>query len=127
VFPLQCLGYDVDVSRFLRLDLIGRADQCNPRSSTRSTILTTQVSLHTIPIINAYFISSIGYRRAGGTKTTAAELNLLFDTLEQNELLAPTRLLTGYIPEATSLIAIQQFVEKLKQRRQKLIYLLDRA
>jgi len=42
VFPLQCLGYDVDVSKLLRLDLIGRADQCNPRLSTRSTILTTQ-------------------------------------------------------------------------------------
>jgi len=46
VFPLQCLGYDVDVSKILRLDLIGRADRCNPRLSTRSTILTTQACTH---------------------------------------------------------------------------------
>jgi len=48
VFPLQCLGYDVDVSRVL--DLIGRVDQRNPRSSTQSIILIIQVALRTILI-----------------------------------------------------------------------------
>jgi hypothetical protein len=36
-----------------------------------------------------------GYGNSGGSKTTAAELNAIFETMERNELLMPTRLLTG--------------------------------
>lgn len=91
------------------------------------------------------FSNHSGYDRFGGTKTTAAELNDMFETMEHNELLMPTRLLTGnpiffapqfkvlspnhilgYIPGADALSAIHKLAEKLKQRKPNLIYLLDR-
>lgn len=36
-----------------------------------------------------------GYGRSGGTKATALELNAIIESMEFNELLTPTRLLTG--------------------------------
>ncbi|KAJ2911951.1 hypothetical protein MD484_g8465, partial [Candolleomyces efflorescens] len=89
VFPLQCLGYDVDV------------------------VNTVNFSNHA------------GYGRSGGSKTTAAELNAIFESMEQNELLLPTRLLTGYIPGAEALSAVERLASKLKHSRPSLIYLLD--
>ncbi|KXN91122.1 Putative pyridoxal kinase C6F6.11c [Leucoagaricus sp. SymC.cos] len=89
VFPLQCLGYDVDV------------------------VNTVNYSNHS------------GYGRSGGTETTAAELDDMFEALEQNELLLPTRLLTGYIPGAESLSAIGRIAKKLKEEKPEVIYLLD--
>ena len=41
------------------------------------------------------FSNHLGYGRSGGTKTTVAELNDIFESMEHNELLMPTRLLTG--------------------------------
>jgi hypothetical protein len=38
---------------------------------------------------------SVGYGRGGGTKATADELTSIFDSLRQNELMIPGRLLTG--------------------------------
>ncbi|KAH9479249.1 Putative pyridoxal kinase C6F6.11c [Psilocybe cubensis] len=89
VFPLQCLGYDVDV------------------------VNTVNFSNHS------------GYGRSGGTKTTAAELNSMFEIMEHNELLRPTRLLTGYIPGAEALSAVEKLAKKLKHSKPSLIYLLD--
>ncbi|KAF5340954.1 hypothetical protein D9611_005844 [Ephemerocybe angulata] len=89
VFPLQCLGYDVDV------------------------VNTVNFSNHA------------GYGRSGGSKTTAAELNSIFASMEQNELLMPTRLLTGYIPGAEALSAVEKLASKLKHARPSLTYLLD--
>lgn len=89
VFPLQCLGYDVDV------------------------------------VNTVHFSNHSGYARRGGTKTSADELNAMFGVLESNEMLMPTRLLTGYIPGAESLSAIADLVRKLKKERPNLIYLLD--
>ena len=68
-----------------------------------------------------------GYGRSGGTKTTAAELNSIFNGMETNELLMPTRLLTGYIPGAEALTAVAQLAQKLKATKEGLIYLLDRT
>ncbi|KAL1737634.1 Ribokinase-like protein, partial [Schizophyllum fasciatum] len=59
VFPLQCLGYDVDV------------------------VNTVNFSNHS------------GYGRFGGTRASASDLRSIFDTMENNELLAQDRLLTG--------------------------------
>ena len=95
------------------------------------------------------FSNHAGYGRSGGTKTTAAELNATFESMEYNELLMPTRLLTGiddffwifkilffallftifigYIPGAESLSAIHKLAEKLKHSKPNLIYLLDRT
>ncbi|KAF8972731.1 bud site selection protein 16 [Flammula alnicola] len=89
VFPLQCLGYDVDV------------------------VNTVNFSNHS------------GYGRSGGSKTTAAELNDIFEIMEHNELLMPTRLLTGYIPGAEALSAVEKLACKLKHARPGLVYLLD--
>ena len=96
------------------------------------------------------FSNHSGYGRSGGTKTTAAELNATFESMEHNELLMPTRLLTGiddffwifkldfffallstifigYIPGAEALSAIHKLAEKLKRSKPNLIYLLDRT
>jgi pyridoxine kinase len=63
----------------------------------------------------------------GGTKTTPAELEAMFKALKQNELLMPTRLLTGYIPGAEALSVIGRIAKKLKEEKPELIYLLDRV
>jgi len=39
----------------------------------------------------------------------------------------PTRVLTGYIPGAEALTAVQALAWKLKDKKHDLIYLLDRA
>ncbi|KIY72037.1 Ribokinase-like protein [Cylindrobasidium torrendii FP15055 ss-10] len=89
IFPLQCLGYDVDA------------------------INTVNFSNHA------------GYRRSGGTKTNAEELKAMFDAMEANELLRPSRLLTGYIPGAEALSAVHNQAVKLKHHNPDLIYVLD--
>ncbi|KAG6849475.1 hypothetical protein H0H93_008144, partial [Arthromyces matolae] len=58
VFPLQCLGYDVDV------------------------------------VNTVHFSNHSGYGRFGGTRATADELTAVFEGMERNELMMPTRLLT---------------------------------
>ncbi|KAF8159288.1 Ribokinase-like protein [Crassisporium funariophilum] len=89
VFPLQCLGYDVDV------------------------VNTVNFSNHA------------GYGRSGGSKTTAKEMEAIFESMEGNELMMPTRLLTGYIPGAEALSAVEKLVKRLKETKDELIYLLD--
>lgn len=89
VFPLQLLGYDVDV------------------------------------VNTVHFSNHAGYGRAGGTKATAKELEAVFDGLEENELIRPTRLLTGYTANSDGLSAIAQLAKKLRAERPELIYLLD--
>ncbi|KAF8647760.1 hypothetical protein AX16_006595 [Volvariella volvacea WC 439] len=89
VFPLQCLGYDVDV----------------------------------VNTVN--YANHAGYGRSGGSKTTSSELASIFRSLEENELLFPTRLLTGYIPGAEALSSIADLARKLKQEKPELVYLLD--
>ncbi|KAJ4474923.1 Ribokinase-like protein [Lentinula aciculospora] len=88
-FPLQCLGYDVDL------------------------VNTVNFSNHA------------GYGRSGGSKTSAAELDSIFEAMEYNELLRPTRLLTGYIPDAEALTAVSRLAENLRKKKPELIYLLD--
>ncbi|THU94915.1 bud site selection protein 16 [Dendrothele bispora CBS 962.96] len=89
VFPLQCLGFDVDI------------------------VNSVQFSNHS------------GYGRFGGTKTSAVELASIFDTLELNELLNPSRLLTGYVPNAEALTAVAELASKLKKQKPDIIYMLD--
>ncbi|KAL6297847.1 Ribokinase-like protein [Sparassis latifolia] len=89
VFPLQCLGYDVDV------------------------VNTVNFSNHS------------GYGRFGGSRASASELAGIFQIMEDNGLLFPDRLLTGYIPGAEALAAVKEIALKLKQRNPELIYLLD--
>lgn len=84
-----------------------------------------------------------GYGRAVGSKASAAELNAIFDGMEANGLLTPTRLLTGwpfslphstftddllsgYIPTAEALSAVEKLASRLRHDKPNLIYLLDR-
>ncbi|KAG2144271.1 Ribokinase-like protein [Suillus clintonianus] len=89
VFPLQCIGYDVDV------------------------VNTVNFSNHT------------GYGRFGGTRASAEELATIFKTMDEAGLLAPHRLLTGYIPNAAALQVIKELAQKLKSHDPHLIYLMD--
>ncbi|KAI0321034.1 Ribokinase-like protein [Amylostereum chailletii] len=89
VFPLQLLGFDVDV------------------------VNTVNFSNHS------------GYGRSGGTRSSAADLTGIFDAMEQNGFLKPTRLLTGYIPGAEGLSSVANLSSKLCERTPDLIYLLD--
>ena len=84
-----------------------------------------------------------GYRRFGGSRANAAELNQLFDLMEKNKLLQPERVLTGkhdlsrftpmcwhfptgYIPGGEALSAVLELARKLRERNPTLLYLLDR-
>ncbi|PSR71347.1 hypothetical protein PHLCEN_2v12776 [Hermanssonia centrifuga] len=89
IFPLQCLGYDVDV------------------------VNTVNFSNHS------------GYGRFGGSRASAAELSQIFGIMEQNVLLHPERLLTGYIPGGEALSAITEIARKLRNGNPQLVYLLD--
>jgi pyridoxine kinase len=53
-------------------------------------------------------------------------LHEIFTALELNELLMPTRVLTGYIPNGEVLRAVGNIVAKLKETKPGIIYLLDR-
>ncbi|EJU03862.1 bud site selection protein 16 [Dacryopinax primogenitus] len=88
-FPLQLLGYDVDV------------------------INTVQFSNHS------------GYGRLKGTRTDADQLANILHGLEENGLLRPGRLLTGYVPGAAALMVVAELARKLRDRNPELIYLLD--
>jgi hypothetical protein len=46
--------------------------------------------------------------------------------MDETGLLAPRRLLTGYIPNAAALEVIRNLAQKLKSDNPHLIYLLDR-
>jgi pyridoxine kinase len=87
-----------------------------------------------------------GYRRHGGTKTTAAELAEMFHSMKQNEMIIAGRLLTGvptclllssltklitrhclgFVPDADCLSEISQLATELRKTNPNLIYLLDR-
>ncbi|KAI9440715.1 Ribokinase-like protein [Lactarius indigo] len=88
-FPLQLLGYDVDV------------------------VNTVNFSNHS------------GYRRFGGTKASAEELDAMFSAMEQNGLLKPTRILTGFVFGAEALSVVARSVTKLLQGDPQIVYLLD--
>ena len=46
--------------------------------------------------------------------------------MEQNGLLMPERLLTGYVPGAEATAAVAALAQRLRDRDPRLIYLLDR-
>ncbi|KAI0289574.1 Ribokinase-like protein [Russula brevipes] len=71
------------------------------------------------------FSNHSGYHRVGGTKATAEELDRMFSVMEQNGLLSPTRILTGFIFGAEALSVVARTVTKLLQHDPQIIYLLD--
>ncbi|KIJ55580.1 hypothetical protein M422DRAFT_24152 [Sphaerobolus stellatus SS14] len=89
VFPLQLLGYDVEV------------------------VNTVNYSNHS------------GYGRTGGMKTNPQELVSIFEIMEKNGLLNPSRVLTGYVPGAEALTVISGVIQRLREQNPNIIYLLD--
>jgi len=61
----------------------------------------------------------------GGTKSTAEELERMFSVMEQNGLLKPTRILTGFIFGAEALSVVARIVTRLLQNDPNIEYLLD--
>lgn len=98
VFPLQLLGYDVDVGSFLKFESeAAHLIAAYPRSSIRSTSPIMLVSFTYVfrVLPDLQWTSMAGYGRFGGSKANAADLNGLFQAMEQNGFLYPSRLLTG--------------------------------
>lgn len=103
VFPLQTLGFDVDV------------------------LNTVQFSNHTGTIRqwrpNAIITIIIGYPSFTGRKFTAEDVQSLFDGLEANGLTDEyTHILTGYIGNFEILQTIEKMVIKMKSKNPHMIY-----
>ena len=72
------------------------------------------------------FSNHTGYPSWTGSRTTAQDVQDLFDGLENNELIDEyTHVLTGYIGNFAILETIQKMVKKLKAVNPNLIYLCD--
>ncbi|KAH9995087.1 Ribokinase-like protein [Russula vinacea] len=81
---------------------------------------------HSLKNVNTVdFSNHSGYNRMGGTKATAEELERMFSVMEQNGLLRPTRILTGFIFGAEALSIVARTVTKLLQNDPNIVYLLD--
>ncbi|KAG8828648.1 putative pyridoxal kinase [Serendipita sp. 401] len=81
-----------------------------------------------VDVVNTVnFSNHSGYRRkpGEGRRSTGEELTAIFKGLEMNGLLNPSRLLTGYTPNAECLSAIATLINKLRSQNSKLVYLLD--
>ncbi|KAH9962620.1 Ribokinase-like protein [Russula dissimulans] len=71
------------------------------------------------------FSNHSGYHRIGGTKATAEELERMFSVMQQNGLLKPARILTGFIYGAEALTVVARTVTKLLHHDPQILYLLD--
>ncbi|KAI9507672.1 Ribokinase-like protein [Russula earlei] len=71
------------------------------------------------------FSNHSGYHRVGGTKATAEELERMFSVMEQNGLLRPKRVLTGFIFGAEALAVVAHTVSRLLRHDPQIVYLLD--
>lgn len=101
-FPLQTLGYDVDV------------------------VNTVQFSNHTGKSILPDVSHRLGYGFTDGHKTTPEQLQAVFNGLVINGLVGHSRALTGYIPGAEALTVVAKQIEAMKAKNDELIYVLDR-
>ncbi|KAF5386344.1 hypothetical protein D9757_006680 [Collybiopsis confluens] len=93
----------------------------------KAAALPLQCLGYDVDLINTVnFSNHAGYGRSGGSKTSAEELESIFQAMESNGfLLDHSRLLTGYIPNAEALGAVKTLAEKLRQKNPGMIYLLD--
>ncbi|KAF8325402.1 Ribokinase-like protein [Cantharellus anzutake] len=73
------------------------------------------------------YTNHAGYGRFGGSKTKPEDLEQIFDMMKKNRLLvSTTRVLTGYIPDASSLRAVAKVIIDLRRgRNNDITYLLD--
>jgi hypothetical protein len=101
-FPLQMLGYDVDV------------------------VNTVQFSNHTGKSNRCILSDRTGYGFTDGHKTTPEQLQAVFNGLRVNGLVGHSRALTGYIPGAEALTVVAKQIKAMKAENSNLIYVLDR-
>ncbi|KAH7106143.1 Ribokinase-like protein [Auriculariales sp. MPI-PUGE-AT-0066] len=79
-----------------------------------------------VDVVNTvHFSNHSGYRRGGGPKTSPNDLLAIFENLQNNGLLQPARILSGYIPNAQSLEVIADVIKALKETYPEIVYLLD--
>ncbi|KAI0058966.1 Ribokinase-like protein [Artomyces pyxidatus] len=79
-----------------------------------------------VDVVNTVnFSNHSGYHRFGGVKAKAHELTEIFSAMEANGFLRPSRLLTGFIPGAESLLVVSDVAAKLLEEYPQLIWLLD--
>jgi pyridoxine kinase len=67
-----------------------------------------------------------GYGHTNGHKTTPEQLVAIFKGLSTNDLIAYSRVLTGYVPGAEALRVVAEQIEKMKADNPDIIYVLDR-
>jgi len=92
----------------------------------KAATLPLQLLGYDVDSINTVdFSNHSGYHRIGGTKATAEELERMFSVMEQNGLLRPARVLTGFIYGAEALTVVARTVTKLLQDDPQILYLLD--
>lgn len=107
-FPLQTLGFDVDVINSVQFSN-HTGDFAEMHSPNRADA-----------------ILDVGYGLTRGHKTTAEELKAIFEGLDANGLSLYNRVLTGYIPGAEALQVIADRIESMRAANPNLVYLLDR-
>ncbi len=125
-FPLQLLGYDVDVVNTVQF------------SNHTGEITFTGSQTVTLPrgLTISFWFS--GYGHTDGHKTTPEQLQAIFSGLETNGVGKWGRLLTGYIPGASALKVVEEEVRRVRKREreenvltgragdEEVVYLLDR-
>ncbi|KAG8950022.1 putative pyridoxal kinase [Tulasnella sp. 424] len=77
------------------------------------------------PVNTVQYSNHAGYGRFGGPKTDAAQLKAIFKAMEDNGLMRPVRVLTGFIPGSEALKVVAELVKQLKTTRPSLPYILD--
>ncbi|KAF9512662.1 hypothetical protein BS47DRAFT_1372736 [Hydnum rufescens UP504] len=66
-----------------------------------------------------------GYRRFAGTNSQATELDSIFEAMKKNGLFRANRILTGYVPNASSLQSIANLIKWMCSGENEIMYLLD--
>ncbi|TDL26651.1 Ribokinase-like protein [Rickenella mellea] len=92
----------------------------------KAAVFPLQCLDYDVDVVNTVnFSNHSGYGHFGGSKASADELRKIFRLMEDNGMLTPHRLVTGYIPGAEALSAVAELAKKLRARRRDMIYLLD--
>lgn len=92
----------------------------------RSATFPSQLLGWDVDAVNTVqFSNHTGYGRWGGQRIEAAVLADVFEGMERNGLLRQNRVLTGYTPSSEALSVVEAFLQKLREEKPDMIYLLD--
>jgi pyridoxine kinase len=105
-FPLQTLGYDVDVVNTVQFS--------NHTGGSKSLLQWPHRPTYS------------GYKVFKGQKTGVDVLDALLDGLRTNGIDDYTKILTGYVPGAEALEVVEKHVRSMMDVRPETVYILDR-